>query len=557
MKGPSQAQIFYHDQDDDTLYTVEYRVSLPGNYSIEIKYDNRHIPGSPFAAFLTEPDDKAARERTSKGRHHRNKKGGSRDTEMVTGERLVNGDGDWDHSTENQDNHSSRARKPSIGTLLQAYVTSPSGDIFETTLLRKPDKSFAVQFTHKEPGTYLINVVNPNTGNRIPGCPFRVKVENEGDKDPTVYGLGLEQCQVGDTGMFTVKGHQGFNLCDLSVAIEGNSLCNMRVFQNFYDSVDFLYIPSRRGRYWIHVLYNGKPISGGPFRLIVRHRKKNRETSSKDVGSVYLFVWMGCDLASSNLNTEVSSPSGNILPHSVLAHGNNSLEFRFFPKENGEHKVRVETDAGQGKIEIFSINVQNLASDKNSFPSINKNSVLETNANQSAEIVVDVPAGIPRLLSVEFAGPGAIEYDRIQGKQGKLLVHYRAKISGRYLVSLNYDGVPVRGSPYHLMIHDENANFALNGSETTEFCSCYGKGLQQAKAGEISNFIVDATKAGPGSLMIGFDDPEVLATEVVSKHMGNCVYDVQYKIEKTGVYELTVMWGGKHVPGSPFKVIVD
>ena len=537
VKGPSQADIIYHDQDDDTLYTVEYRVALPGDYSIEIRYDNKHIPGSPFAAKVTNLDtqEEIVRRPSDKLQNHEKP--------------LVNGE------IKASDKNKVGLKKPSGKTgSLQGYVTSPSGDIFMTSLVRKTDGTFAVHFPRNESGTYLVNIVNPITGKCIAGCPFKVRVEVQQDEEPKVYGSGLEHCQVGETGMFTVKGTQNFTFADLSVAFEGNNLSNTKVFKNFYDSVDFLYVPNKAGRYRIHINYRGKSISGSPYRLLVKTRKRSKEYSdAPESGSLHLLIWTGLDLPPT-VKTEVIDPSGSYLPHSFANRGNNQFEVRFFPKENGGHIVKIETDPVSGGSLDFLIAIQNMATDDHMFPAVNESSVLETQIDQPGKIAIDIPTGIPKYLTVQFDGPGQIDSQRIEGLMSQILIHYKATIPGNYLVSVNYDGIPVRGSPYQICVVDENGNRITDAANSTEFCSCYGKGLQEAKAGEISNFIVDACNAGQGSLMVGFDDPDVTATEVVSKHMGNCVYDVQYCIEKQGTYELTVMWGGKHVPGSPFKV---
>ena len=546
IKGPSQADIIYHDQDDDTLYTVEFRVSLPGDYSIEIRYDNKHIPGSPFASKITnlngEPSStKAKRDKT---------KAAENGTKV-----LVNGE---IHSSDENNKVNQREKISVAAASFQGYVTSPSGDILSASLIRKSDGSFAVQFQKSEVGTYLVNIVNPNTGKCISGCPFKVKVEELTEEEPKVYGSGLEFCQVGETGMFTVKGTQNFSFSNLAVAFEGDGLSSVKVFKNFYDSAEFLYIPNKTGKYKIHINYNGQKISSSPYRLTVKNRRRCKEIhSNSEPGSVSLLIWVGKELGN-RVNTYVVTPSGDRLPHSFSNRGSSLHELRFCPDENGPHIVRIGKDPSESnETEEFVINTQTTAVvSEQPFAELNAASLLETQVNQPGKVIVDLPMGIPRYLKIQFSGPSQVDSQRVEGSNRQMVVHYKARVPGNYLVSVVYDGTPIQGSPYQILILDENGNVLKDSGKSVEYCSCYGKGLQEAKAGEISNFIVDACNAGTGSLMVGFDDPDVIATEVVSKHMGNCVYDVQYCIEKKGWYELTVMWGGKHVPGSPFRVHV-
>lgn len=517
---------------------------MPGDYSIEIRYDNKHIPGSPFASKITnlngEPSTKPKRDKTN----------AAEDGTKL----LVNGE---THSSDEKDKVSQKERVTVAAASFEGYVTSPSGDILNASLIRKSDGSFAVQFQKSEVGTYLVNIVNPNTGKCISGCPFKVKVEELAEEEPKVYGSGLEFCQVGETGMFTVKGTQNFSFSNLAVAFEGDGLTSVKVFKNFYDSAEFLYIPNKTGKYKIHINYNGRKISRSPYRLTVKNRRRCKEIhSNNEPGSVSLLIWAGKELGN-QVNTYVLTPSGDRLPHSFSDRGNSLYELHFCPDENGPHIVRIEKDPSNSETEEFVINTQTTAVvTEQPFAELNATSLLETQVGQPGKVIVDLPMGIPRYLTIQFSGPSQVDSQRVEGSNRQMVVHYIARVPGSYLVSVVYDGTPIRGSPYQILVLDENGNALKDSEKSVEYCSCYGKGLQEAKAGEISNFIVDACNAGTGSLMVGFDDPDVIATEVVSKHMGNCVYDVQYCIEKKGWYELTVMWGGKHVPGSPFRVHV-
>ncbi|CDQ96072.1 unnamed protein product [Oncorhynchus mykiss] len=52
MDGPSKADISCVDNQDGTC-SVSYLPVLPGQYSILVKYNDKHIPGSPFSACIT------------------------------------------------------------------------------------------------------------------------------------------------------------------------------------------------------------------------------------------------------------------------------------------------------------------------------------------------------------------------------------------------------------------------------------------------------------------------------------------------------------------------
>nr|2AAV_A Chain A, Filamin A [Homo sapiens] len=55
IEGPSKAEISCTDNQDGTC-SVSYLPVLPGDYSILVKYNEQHVPGSPFTARVTGDD---------------------------------------------------------------------------------------------------------------------------------------------------------------------------------------------------------------------------------------------------------------------------------------------------------------------------------------------------------------------------------------------------------------------------------------------------------------------------------------------------------------------
>lgn len=51
VEGPSKAEIVCQDNDDGTC-TVTYLPTEPGLYNVVVKFDDEHILGSPFTAYI-------------------------------------------------------------------------------------------------------------------------------------------------------------------------------------------------------------------------------------------------------------------------------------------------------------------------------------------------------------------------------------------------------------------------------------------------------------------------------------------------------------------------
>ena len=87
-------------------------------------------------------------------------------------------------------------------------------------------------------------------------------------------------------------------------------------------------------------------------------------------------------------------------------------------------------------------------------------------------------------------------------------------------------------------------------------CRAYGEGLQRAAVGEWNSFHVNAYAAGTGALMTGFVTEKGSPSEISLRHLGEKLYNVEYRVKYEGVYTLYVVWEGEHISGSPFRIYV-
>ena len=58
-------------------------------------------------------------------------------------------------------------------------------------------------------------------------------------------------------------------------------------------------------------------------------------------------------------------------------------------------------------------------------------------------------------------------------------------------------------------------------------------------------------------LLVGVMGPRIPCEEVSVRHLGNAQFTVVYRPAETGNYVLVVKWGDKHIPGSPFHLVVE
>ncbi|XP_062702644.1 filamin-A isoform X5 [Aedes albopictus] len=118
--------------------------------------------------------------------------------------------------------------------------------------------------------------------------------------------------------------------------------------------------------------------------------------------------------------------------------------------------------------------------------------------------------------------------------------------AGRHTIDLLYDNVPVPGSPFVVNVK--------SGCDPTR-CRAYGPGLEHALTDQSATFTVETRGAGAGGLSLAIEGPSEAKMSCTDNRDGSC--DVEYVPTEPGEYDITIRFAEKHIPGSPFKVIVN
>lgn len=129
------------------------------------------------------------------------------------------------------------------------------------------------------------------------------------------------------------------------------------------------------------------------------------------------------------------------------------------------------------------------------------------------------------------------------------MVYFTCTTSENYNVSVEFYGQHIPGSPFTI--------FADVDPDPSK-CRGYGYALDPSSvlySGSLLEFFVDATEAGAGDLIViirgSREDPKAFISD-----QGTKVYSVKFQIATWGEYYANVWWSGKHIPGSPFPLIV-
>lgn len=125
-------------------------------------------------------------------------------------------------------------------------------------------------------------------------------------------------------------------------------------------------------------------------------------------------------------------------------------------------------------------------------------------------------------------------------------VTYTPSMIGRHTIELAYENRRLPSSPYVIQ--------TVMPCDPT-LCKATGNGLEAGITGEVCKFVVDTKAAGIGGLTLAIEGPSETSLKYMDDKNGSCY--VEYVPTERGEYEITIIFGNTHIPGSPFKVTIS
>lgn len=237
VEGPSKADIEFKDRKDGSC-DVSYTVTEPGEYRIGMKFNDRHVPDSPFKVYVS-PAMKEAHK-----------------LEVC---QFPQGNIQADKPAQFM------VRKNGAKGTLDAKIIAPSGAADDCFIQSIDSDLYSVRFYPRENGIHSIHVKFNSV--HIPGSPFKIKVGTE-DADPAAVhatGPGLTEVKTGQ------KTDCIINTCNagagtLAVTIDGPSKVSMDCTE-VEEGYKVRYTPLLPGDYYMSIKYNNMHIVGSPFKI--------------------------------------------------------------------------------------------------------------------------------------------------------------------------------------------------------------------------------------------------------------------------------------------------
>uniref|UniRef100_A0A0B7BJW7 Calponin-homology (CH) domain-containing protein n=1 Tax=Arion vulgaris TaxID=1028688 RepID=A0A0B7BJW7_9EUPU len=561
IEGPSKADIECHDNEDGTC-RVTYKPTEPGNYIINIKFADQHVPGSPFTVKIGGVPSAKITERIT---HHKEAADITHVGSQCELSLKIPGTTPFD---------------------MTASVKSPSGATEVCDVVSLDDSHYSVKFVPKEMGVHTVSVKHKDM--HIPGSPFEFTVgplAGGGSHKVHAAGQGLERGEVDVQNEFNIYTREA-GAGGLSIAVEGPSKAEIEFKDKKDGSCQVLYRVSEPGEYYVSVKFNDEHIPDSPFRVSITpsigDARKLSVQSLQDrglqVGKPAAFV-VNFNGAKGRLTARVISPSGAEEEALVQEIDNGRYAVRFIPRENGVHMVHVLFDNYHIPESPFKICVGKIDADAGKVTAYGDG--LKTGkTGQVAKFIVNTVNAGSGSLAVTVEGPSKVKLECREIEEGYEF-SYSPTAPGDYLICIRYAGVNIAGSPFKARIEGQGQPSAMQEhasvvvetvtktSTTTRVSGIQrftsdaskvvakGPGLTKATRGVPATFTLDASNAGNNIMLIGMAGPKGPCDELLVKHQGNLQYGVQYGVTDVGRYTLIIRWGDQEIPGSPFAVEVQ
>ncbi|VDN01780.1 unnamed protein product [Thelazia callipaeda] len=406
------------------------------------------------------------------------------------------------------------------------------------------DSTCSVSWTPTIAGEYKIHV--RFCAKSVEGSPFTVIATDE-DQKRAHLSLYTAQTEI----LLNITDVQ---LEDLSASVMSPSgiekICSIRSVD--CDQFGVSFVPREVGEHLIFVKKNDRAVEKSPFRVTIA-----------DASKVIVDGSCKCRVIcqEDNYLTVNTCDAG----HGVLSisiHGPSEAELRCF--ENKEGVASVVYKLSKPGIYILSILYAGVHVNDSPFTVIcdeKTEDFLRESATKEIKLVPEVLPGQDTALYLQLENISPLETTAKvvdpNGCSEDVEIHhlgnslyrfqFRPLVSGRHAISVFYKGKHISGSPilYTVGQMKETGAHKVLGA---------GIGLNHVEVNRKQSFNLYTREAGQGNLEVVIEGPSKADLQFHEHEDGNCHFD--FRVAKSGEYQISVKFNAEHIPGSPFKVYV-
>lgn len=511
-------------QQKDGSLLVEWNATAAGSHKVEVLYEGRPIPGSPFLCQIFD----ASRVILQK----------VRSTTFAVNEKIS----------------FALNRRDAGYSELDVTVTSPLGRHLPIEVKGTADgDGELIEFTPTVPGKYRIAITYG--GIEVPGSPITFIAQDGGT--PKVSGSGLTAAQSGVMASFKIDAHGIWGRPE--VRIDGpDSEPELTIEEGGEEGTYVVsYLPIEVGVFDVHIRWNGKDIPGSPFHPKVTDPQKVRAIGGWDSlmnedGHIPLIVGQEKkisvdvgDAGPGKLKVEVRGPGDVVETHLEQTSGHR-YRITFTPQEEGDHLLYVYYNDVAHPEGPFLARAEPLP------PVLDHTRVVlrghgltSAKVGTEAEFVIDGSDAGPGSPEVTLSGVKTdIPVRLIPLGNNTHRALYTPSAPGAYLLNVMWSERQVKGCPLKVTV-------AASCDASRVLCS--GEGLRGGTVGKEIKAFIDTRKGGPGELTAHCMGPHKMAHCELYDHRDG-TFTLYLKPQEGGRHLLTIKYGGDHIPGSPYSL---
>ena len=486
------------------VYRVRYTPQEGGELTINVLYNDRDVPNSPFSVMVVNP---------SKVKVY----GPGVDSKLLAG---------------NQTHFTIDSTQAGSGRIT-VDATGPSNTRLQTTITEEQPGVHSVWYTPQEGGKTTVNV---HFNDRpVPNTPYSVPVIN-----PAAVSSQLscpEVITLGDTVCFTVD-TSGAGSGDLNVLAAGPEECITECKKRKKGLYDFSFTPTGAGVYTIQSEFDDIPTSQAPLSVKVLDlslASVSEPTLPLVIGEEASFIIDASAVGEADLTATASMADGS----------QDELAINDTAEDNVYRATITPTCSGLASVTLQYAG-KHIGKSPYSLPVIDPSAVVVTGLDYCCGIVdeqlafqVDTSvAGGGGKLRAFAEGPGVCDVSLHEEEEGKYSGSLTTSTPGAYLLHMKYSEHAVPGSPFLCPFKRPPPDASKVIVENIDIPG---------------QFTVDARHAGGnGVLEVAACGAFSPARYVNVEHNGDYTFKVSYEITEDAV--LTIKWHGHHVPGSPFSL---
>jgi len=458
----------------------------------------------------------------------------------------------------------------------KVLIVGPGGQVQKFTT-KKVNSSYEYVYKPLKPGTYIVTINFAGQG--IPKSPFKVEVAAVKQSKVKAYGPGLETGMVGQPALFTVEPN---GEAPIGFKIEGPSQAKIDVKKDpATGTMDVSYWPTAPGEYAVHVLCNNDDTPKSPYMADIKPAATGFD-ASKVVASGPGLQKTGV-VARQQTEFTVDARQAGVAPLGVscVDVDGTTVEVKVTDNKNGTYTCHYT--ALRGVKHTVSITWGGVSIAKSPFK------VFVTDAGGAPAAPAATPTGpaasrvkvygpavegpirhmAPTLFIVDCkeAGPGQpqvsladsrnipVPFRIADQKDRTYKVDFTPSTHGVHTCSVNFMGQAVPRSPFKIPVE---AGIVAPGGPDASKVKVSGPAVEgPVEANKPTYLVIDCKEAGPGDPLFSLFNDRMAPVPYKLINNNDRTYRVEFQPPLPGALTANVLFVGKPVPKSPFKITVE